>query len=882
MVSDNDILNLSDKDYSIYISNLLKEEDAIYLIDEIDDQLLEIVKTHPAEVERLCKINSAVFAQVPQDELRNNILAYNFNTLMIASISQSNIKEAKAIFIKGIVHCKETNQYSAGKSLSQNIFHLFESAQIAVDEAPFLLSKITEFYKVLGKHKDSIEALCAAAQYFADVSAFQPAYRAIYDAQEIAKETKNMEKSQILILETNGRVALAEGDLNCADIEFQKCLEIYKYINEPPSFELRANIALVKLRQKDYLAAKEIYELLITIHTESPDDIHTMQIKTNLLVCYRELRESESFENLSRLIEAEIGAFNLEFRIEARLILAKSYFQIDKGTQGSIQLKTACIDVQEQIDQYYRLHYRRGVRERYLPRVRHMLPYLNNSGNSEDIVYMLASCSSNALLDWLSVLEWVDHVKQSEKIALSQKQELAVKIKELINYGTPFLYGYREKYDDPFEQANNDLASKVGEEIARATDYSLPWREFNYLVSHICQEYTLPSPFAGATIQNCVDLLTKKQLSSSGFLFSFICNEISVIILLYKNKFLKVEIPTTSIFEFSTALYKYQHDTIERNQFNNDLNSLNSILEPAVSEIIDTLINNPISEIVFVPDYFTEGLPLLPIIIANDQLRLRINHSTLSFRSCPALKQGLDASSFSGPGVFVSNSDESLKLVESEKYIIKKALKEQSLLEIDLEKDEIDFSEQPLKKCSLFHLSTHNIPASSFTDPFFVSTSLDTSKNGIWLESIQRESNQFQFTLAVLNGCNTGTTSNWNYFKSFLTNEKVGMTSLFILNRQCTVVATQWNEPDIISYIFTSVLYKRLSKEKNYGRAFILALLDLYELSKVDAINLLSEISDESLREEKSNMLRRAPVDFPFRNTYTLGMFQCFSLIPKN
>jgi antirestriction protein len=197
-----EILSLSDEDYTIYVGNLLKE-DALYKMDELDDELLKTVDKRPVDVERICRINSVVFAKLDKNDVSTLLLAYNFNTLMIAAICQNNISESKSIFLEGIGLCRDNKYYEAGKSLSQNVFRLFTSGQMAHDEAPYFLTKITEFYNALEKHKDTMEALCAAALYFADASAFQSAYRAIHDAQQIALAHK-MLHPQIQILETQG------------------------------------------------------------------------------------------------------------------------------------------------------------------------------------------------------------------------------------------------------------------------------------------------------------------------------------------------------------------------------------------------------------------------------------------------------------------------------------------------------------------------------------------------------------------------------------------------------------------------------------------------------------------------------------------------------
>lgn len=233
-----EIVGLSDKAYKSYLGEILKADDAAYKIDELDDALIEIIERHPLDVERICKINYIVFAKLGQEDLRNHILAYNFNTLMISQILQNDLSKSKATFIDGIKFCLNNKQYEAGKSMSQNVFRLFSSNQIPLDEAPYFLTLITDFYKGLDKFEEAIEALCAAAAYFADASAFQSAYRAINDAQDIAI-TQKLLKSQIKIIETQGTIALIEGDFDCAYIEFKNVLIILNQYRKLPLTELK-------------------------------------------------------------------------------------------------------------------------------------------------------------------------------------------------------------------------------------------------------------------------------------------------------------------------------------------------------------------------------------------------------------------------------------------------------------------------------------------------------------------------------------------------------------------------------------------------------------------------------------------------------------------
>lgn len=872
-----EIIGYLDSEYSEYISKLLKEDSAFYLLDEIDDYLQKIVESNPEKVERICKLNAIIYNNTKSNKILRTIIGYNYNTHLISLIYQENIKGSKELFLEAIAYCQKGKHYEAGKSLSQNIINLFNNTNIPNDEIMFILSKITQFYNSLKKYQDSVEVLCAAAQHFADVSAFQSAYRAIHDAQEIANSHNKSPHTQILIRETQGMVALLEGDHDCAEIEFQNCFNIYEKIKEIPSLQLSVNAATVKLRKNDFDGARTIYETLKDTSKDTPN----YQIKTNLLICYRELGEKKLFEQLSIEIESNITTFELDHRIETRLILAKSYFHFIKEPQGTKQLIEACIDIQKKINQYQRLHYRRGVREQYLPRIKTMMKEINASGKSDEIIYALTFCFGNAVFDWMSVLDWSDKVNVSKDISSKDKQDLSTKLKSLINFGTPFLYGFREKYDDPFEQSNDELQNKIGLQAANALDYSLPWREFNDLTSRISQTYSIPMPFDDATIQKSTELINLAESSKKAFLFSLACHGNCIFFFVYRAKYIKAEFSIDELLQYSLAIYNYQRGKSSRAEFIAALTKLELIIKPALKGFLDEFLDANLNEFVFIPDSLTESIPILSIILDNDRIRLLAKELKFNYRACTAIKSELINNKKNGQGIFISNSDEGLELCDSEKAVVSNSMQNVKLHKLDLACDELDFSSNLLKEAEFIHLSTHSVPANVFTDPMFISTSIESSKKGLWLESIQRESFQFNLDFVVLNGCNTGATANHNYFKGFSTSERTGLSSAFLLNRHCTVIGTQWNAPEIVSYIFSALFYKRVQEQPSVVSAFILSLVDIYELTKNSTIMLLEEIEDAILKEQKISMIKRSNTDFPFRSVYTLGMFQCYSLIPK-
>lgn len=872
------VLCLTDNEYAEYVAHLASGE-GYWALDELDDELLKIVERRPNDVERICRINSTVIEKLPDEEMRVHLLAYNFSTRLIAAIYRGSVLDAKAIFTDGIGHCRKHELYEAGKSISQNIFGLWMLAAMPSDEALYFLMVVKEFYEELGKHADCVEVLCAAALHFADAAAFQSAYRAIHDAQQIASDQNSL-RWQAVILETQGMVALIEGDLDCADGEFKKCFKICAHLGKTLSPQLRANAALVKMRREDYGGAKGLYEELLKNYLADGDEVHTRQIRINLLVCCRELSDSKETEILCAQIETELDQYDLQSRIEGKLVLAKTYVATRDLSRAGKHLREACFLIQERIDDYQRLHYRRGMREHYVGRIKRLLAEIDSSGDAENVLPMLLLCSSNAMLDWLAVLRWCDTVLKSETIPPETKAKVKNKMEELIRFGTPFLYGPREKYDDPFEFASPKAMEQMSEEVARAADYSRPWREFNDVTAEICQNFGNSSPFEDASIIKCVERIETRLAAGSTFLFSYVCETGCEFFFVYGGQYFRETIAIDAIKEFWESLHEYQKGGRAcRKLFQKQLEKVEADIATILKTVVATLEKSAASALVLVPDMFTEGLPIFPSVLASGMIRLRMKEGKFEFLTCPALWEEQGDCQVGGASLFMSNSEEKLEFAESERAVVQKAFPTNCSLALDLNSADLDFSKPPISSAEHLHLATHSVPANAFSDPSFVSTSLDVKKDSVWLESVQRESHKLQFRLVVLDGCNTGTTSNWNYYRRFATNEKVGLSSVFLLNRRCAVIATQWNEPEIASFTFSSLFYRRLESQRHGVRAFALAMVDLYELDVEATIEVFRGILDEGIREKRCEAIAAAASQHPFRSAYCLGLFQCHSLL---
>jgi tetratricopeptide (TPR) repeat protein len=385
------ILELSTEEFAAQMRGLLSQDDVIWQFDDLDDALIKVVEERPEEVDRICTLNASLIAEMPDGEAKRYCRAYNYNTAMAAAFFRHEPSRVESIFSEGLAYCKEHALYEAGKSLVGNMLRMRKSASLPADETLPLLRIIKDFYVALGRHEDAIETLCDAALQFADVQAFQSAYRATNDAQEIAMGNK-LPRAQVRVLKTQGMVALMEGDLKCAGDEFKKCLEILDHLDEPASFELRSNAALVELRSDRYEPAAKALQSLLDDFPGDEYSAHRRQLIVNLLICRRETRDEAASMALVEQIDATLDEADTEQLVETQLVVAKTLVRFEKVTLAMARLHDACFQIQREIDSFQRLHYRRGVRERYLGRVRAFLGDLPESGR------WMISCPC-----WLSV-----------------------------------------------------------------------------------------------------------------------------------------------------------------------------------------------------------------------------------------------------------------------------------------------------------------------------------------------------------------------------------------------------------------------------------------------------------------------------------------------
>lgn len=438
LVSENDFTK-----YKKVLEKYVKKGEPYSLFDELDDYLLNLSNSKPALIEKISEINLKIYKK----HKKKKLYGYTLNTLLGALLAQNKINEFVEIFEKGIKYSIDNDLYHVGLSLVGNVKNAFTPDALKQDECIAILRRSVDFHLNFKEPKDAIRAMCDAAYFFCSFEAFQPAYRVLSNAQEIALENELL-KEQAKILEVQATVAFYENDFNYAIAHYEKSISLFRNLKESIPEYVYSNMATAKLNVSDFSGAKEIYNEILKHKATLKLQVEN-QILINLSICQRETGEIQAaIENIQQVIKNIDVNSDLESSIEAYLVATKIY--IKKGELGNAQnyLYESILLIDKNIDSINRLHYRRAVRDRYCARIKALLYYLPNDLINNKCLAILTFLKCNTYTDWAALLDWCDDCFNDTSFPKLLRIELKEKLESVIHLGAPVLYGFREKYDD--------------------------------------------------------------------------------------------------------------------------------------------------------------------------------------------------------------------------------------------------------------------------------------------------------------------------------------------------------------------------------------------------------------------------------------------------
>lgn len=796
--------------------------------------------------------------------------------LIKSLILLDEVKMAIERFHKALNLAQINSSFDLGEDLINIIFEGLNKPNFLPEETHILILRdIVYFYNHFNKFEKSISIMVHIANIFSKFRAFSSAYRILNEAEAIATEERIFEKLADVHCQA-GLVAYCENDFEFASRAFENAFQKYEKLNMIISQKLYINLATSYMQLKRFNKSIVIYEKILK---ESPADSIVQVIYLNLVVCYRQCNNlEEAMKNYNKINQKYFEeVVDSSAKIEFYIISANTFFKSKSYGKSLNFLLRAIESMEVELKDIYRLHYRRGYREKYFPRVQELLVLLTNPKiicqlNFEKVLQIILFTKMNAFSDWLSINDWVNYV-QSERCTNTEKENLLTVFKKLMSQGMPIIYGYNEKYDDPFE----DYGMKENSDQQNFQSFSRLWNEFNVVINELLNKYSFEAPYKDASSEVIFNQIIEKISNSDMFLiFSYLTRDSIIFLYSHGKKFNRFDVPIEYYIHLSDTLAKYQMKDGTRKEFMDALQESITIYKQYFYELVNDIKEASHPNLVIINKSYLKLFPIQPILYNDKFIRNLISNGVLSISSVPILSQSNYKEFFPKSYLGIFEPFNELPLLEEELKLSERFNAFKKVTRINFASDN---ENENLKSAEFIHIATHGFPISKFTDPMFSSISGPLSKNSFSLEKIQKEFNKYNYKIVFLSMCDSSDQTNNNLFKKFRTDESISFPSLMLLNRQSIIISINWPILDIIPYIFTYCFLEELHKTNVVVTAFNKAQIKLYNMTIKEILNVLDCISDENLKEQKKNMFRSLEKNnCPFKHPYIFGAFTLSTL----
>lgn len=760
---------------------------------------------------------------------------------------------------KIMLHAKKVKKYVIDNDIKyacNKVIGLYEAGKefILTEEIITYLKyeiEVLQFYEYV---EAAVKNMCSCASFFAKVGAFQSAYRILYDANIYAVR-KDSVAAIVMTLETQGEVCICEGDYTSALSEMRKALHILKLVCAEIPINLRANMALAEYRTGNYDKAGKIYECILKKCEEK--NFEWWQIKFSKILC--DLRLNKDIDVICqelKELEEKIELVTSEEVVEFCLISAEVFLGIDEK-ETVLYLQQAVDLIEKIINENVRLHYRRGVREKYVARIKRILENMKNMSQlQEELVTVLVFLKINMMAEWLALKEFINNAKF---FYADEKVKAENIIKRMESEGVPILYGFNEKYDDPFEEYGP---------LKEMDSINKMWNDFAEFLSR--NDITVENLYEGVSSK----AITKRILNSKKDIYVFIecCQQGAMLWFNSENIEEKIVWDIECLCEYIEKYVLFQRKEISRMEFGKvieeNIKRLKNSLQPIFNqvEMFDEV------KIHFIADYLTSSFPFLCIFLENDNIKEKIDKNKFEFVVTPILYKSNKVKRKYLDIEFVEYNEENLSFQEAEFEALSSKFRANRW-------QCRDWIEKKKHDEVIIHISSHGLPIERYTDPVFADIRSDENGMSIGLLDIQHIAANAHYEFVCINCCYGGEFSNHNFFHVFKTNELIGYNTAFMLNGKSAVLAPKWPVMDLVALFFTELLYRNLLTVLDYSKAYIKTIHQLYNLDIVECKDIANKISNDEPRKKALSMLERCPVQYPFQNIVDVGVYNFLELL---
>jgi len=754
--------------------------------------------------------------------------------------------------------------WDEGKEAIAIAMAAWSHGMFAHDEIFVLIHHTSAFHSSAGEHVTVIELYIQAANYFSEFEAYQSAYRLLGDAEEYARHHR-LTESLPQVWESAASISTLEGDLAFAEKTFLKAQQTRAALGMSVPPRLRANMAMLQMTLKNFEAARDSFQQVLAQET----DVETR--RCSLLNCSACLRELGQLDD-AQLYMAQARSLvddntTSEVMVEFDLIEAKTAAMVGDPDALSRCLLNAVIRIDEMLIFAGRLHYRRDLRGRYRARITTLLCELPERGESVALLPVFAFLKANSFSDWMAFLDWYDQVRQSVETPAELRKRLAAIVQKLADAGAPTLYGFREKYDDPW---STSWAVSKSDHASVADAWAVPWSELNNVVHEVVAQTSHTSPWQDATSAVRAAQLSTRLDKADAFFVVLFTERALRLFTIAGGFYARHDFPMEQIRRFHASQAGFLSGNETRDDYMQELDRCVQDLAKGLKGDFDAIANSECGRIMILPEPF--DVPLLASVMDHPKLRKRAREGSLAIDLCPVLHPRMAAPFDTATVSACWHQEDGLDLNEQEVRAVSRILSPATIRTFSLP---ASGTLEAILSASVVHVVAHGIPVSNFRDAFFArSHPADGSLNIPELQSVCWAT---PHQIAFLNSCFSGDVLNWNYFRDFRTNEQIGLPATLLLNRRAVVIAASWRTFDVTSFIFAILFYTNVVGGLDPGRGFARAMAQLIEMTSDQVQLMLESVQDEELRAHKQHAF--AAPGKPFQHPYVSGTFQFISLI---
>ncbi|MDR3007448.1 MAG: CHAT domain-containing protein [Sphingobacterium sp.] len=849
--------NAASKDieaYKVFFKELVETSLSTEEMKQIVSLLEDINDTDPDFVKE-----AALYQQSLLNNFDNEFLAANYYLLIIALLKTENFADVALCLKEALNKCTDDDDsFDYGICICENIRMIISDNDLSQDAIIVLYKLISDYYLKINQEDEAVDVMISAACRFSSLKATQSAYRLIY---EIEKMLWKRGKSNLLgpVYAALAEAAVSENDYPFADEMYKKSFEVFEQNNQKIPIGTSLNYATVFIRMNNPLAAIGIYDKILQNDLETESSITDFIIQYHKGICWKDAGEEnkakEIFEglestadNIEIQVRQDINLDILESLIDYSLCYSLLIAKLGKNSKALSLLEKSIYLIELLLNSIFRPHYKRGIREKYNNRILSVTDYIIEKTPSNKLLFTFCYLKKNSQTDWLSILSWMKNIHSNSDIAKEELIGINAAFRSLEEIGGVLMSGFKEKYDDPFQNPN---LLELG--LIDTPENVLPWQVFESEVHMLSKKFNLRNCFDENKTDDLVSILKEKISNGLIILFSFLRKSGYVVYQISSEKKKEIVIPYNQNSKYYYASLKEYQIGQNRSRFLKNLENLADDIKLASNELIEEISKSDARGIYFFPNVLDSYFPFIQSLLSESNISDKLKNGDFFIQICPLMYQkDLRDNKFDKVSI-IKNDDQKLELFDEEVAILDKnfscsvKLKDLSGIEVDTD---------------VVHIVSHGQPISHFTDAAY--SFLSNGSMHLYDFSGLRE---MPIKLIYINACNAGETVNKNFQKTFITHELTGFTTASLQNTGAFVLSSHWPTLDLASYLFAKIFYNYLLTIKNVQIAHSRAIWTLKNENKSYFLKFLEEIEDPRIRNKKINNFNSAP-DKPFDHLF--------------